>query len=195
MWKFIFWFFVLIPSVIAEPIDFNRGVYDFNGDVTHFKNIINFHLDNPAKTEISLPDSFDNLSIKNGEEILYYNFVNGKAVIDSLNENSEITIEYDTNEFVKDGIFVADFKTPYFSNFAFLEFWINEDYVLKKISPDAREIIKEDGKTKVKWQLQNLEKEIRLFAVFEKKNNWGYFVMPVFTLIVIIYFLINRKKF
>ncbi len=195
MWKFIFWFFVLTPVALAEPIDFNRAVYDFNGDITHFKNVITFHLDNPAKTEISLPDSFDNLTIKNGGKILDYNFVNGKAEIDVLNGNSEIIIEYDTNEFVKDEIFVADFESPYFSNFVFLELWIDDDYVLKKISPDAREIIKEGGKVKVKWQLQNLEKNSRLFAVFEKKNNWGYFVIPVFTLIVIIYFLINRKKF
>ena len=193
MWKFIFWFFVLAPVAIAGPVDFNRAIYDFNGDVTHFKNVINFHLDNSAKIEISLPNSFDNLSIKNNEKILDYDFIDGKAVIDVFG-SSEITIEYDTNEFVKDGSFVADFETPYFSNFAFLEFWFNDNYVLRKISPDARGVIKEDGKVKVKWQLQNLDKGTRLFAVFEKKNNLGYFVMPIFTIIVIIYFLINHRK-
>ena len=44
MWRLIL-FLILVPSVLAEQIDFNRAIFDIDDGNTHLTNVIDFHLD------------------------------------------------------------------------------------------------------------------------------------------------------
>lgn len=195
MWRLILLFLVIVPGVLAEPIDFNRVIFEVDGEKVHLTNIIDFHLDEDIGLEISLPNSFDNLKITSGGEELDYIFRDGKAIVGVGSSTSQIIVEYDTKDFLKENSFVVDFNSPLGTKFVFLEVWIDENYVAEKINPEAREIIKEDGKVKIKWMFEDFNDGKRIVVLFNEKSNLGYFIMPVFALIVIIYLMINRRKF
>ena len=96
---------------------------------------------------------------------------------------------------LKENSFVIDFESFLPSKFLFLEVWVDENYVAEKINPEAEEIIKEDGKIKIKWMFKDFSDNKRIVVLFNEKSNLGYFIMPVFALIVVIYLVINRRKF
>ncbi len=187
-------FLIFAPNVLAEQIDFNRAIVNIENGNVHYINTIDLHLDNSLSFEVNLPANFDNLSIKNGEEKIGYIFRDGKAVLDLDKKINQIIVEYDTKDFLRENSFVIDFESPLVSKFVFLEVWIDERYVPEKIEPEAKEIIKEDGKVKIKWMFKDFKESKRIIVLFNEKNNLGYFVMPVFALIVILYLIISRKN-
>ena len=193
MWRLIL-FLILVPNVLAEQIDFNRAIFDIDDSNTHLTNVIDFHLDKDIGFEINLPSNFDNLSVKSGGENLDYIFRDGKAIVGLSKNTNQIITEYDTKDFLKENKFVMDFESFLPSKFLFLEVWIDENYVAEKINPEAEEIIKEDGKIKIKWMFKDFSDNKRIVVLFNEKSNLGYFIMPVFALIVIIYLAINRRK-
>ena len=193
MWRLIL-FLILVPSVLAEQIDFNRAIFDIDDGNTHLTNVIDFHLDKDIGFEINLPSNFDNLSVKSGGENLDYSFNDGKVIVEINNNTKEIIVEYDTKDLLKENSFVIDFESFLPSKFLFLEVWVDENYVAEKINPEAEEIIKEDGKIKIKWMFKDFSDNKRIVVLFNEKSNLGYFIMPVFALIVIIYLAINRRK-
>src|SRR3989344_5154262 len=185
MWRLIL-FLILVPSVLAEQIDFNRAIFDIDDSNTHLTNVIDFHLDKDIGFEINLPSNFDNLSVKSGGEDLDYSFNDGKVIVE---------IKNNTKDLLKENSFVIDFESFLPSKFLFLEVWVDENYVAEKINPEAEEIIKEDGKIKIKWMFKDFSDNKRIVVLFNEKSNLGYFIMPVFALIVVIYLVINRRKF
>lgn len=186
---------IIIPNVLAEQIDFNRAIFDIDKDNVHLINTLDINLDGDLEFEINLPSNFSNLEIKSGSDGLSYTFRDGKAVA-GLNKNiNQIIVEYDTKNLIKENSFVVDFESPLESKFVFLEVWIDEDYVAERINPEAEEIIKEEGKVKIRWMFKDFNEDKRVIVFFNEKSNLGYFIMPVFALIVVIYLIVSKRRF
>lgn len=193
-WKISVLLLVLLPGVFANQIDFNRAIFDVEEDNVHLTNTIDFHLEDDIGLEINLPTNFDNLIVKSGGDELDYIFRNGKVVVGIGKNTNQIIVEYDTKDYINENSFVVDFSSPLDSKFVFLEVWLDEEYAVEKISPEAKEVRKEDGRVKVIWRFEDLKENKRIVLLFNEKSNLGYFVMPVFALIIIIYLIISRRK-
>ena len=170
------------------------------------ENEIIFHLDKDVNLEIPLPINYDNLVIELAGEIITPEIEDNKIKLNVPKESNMLIVKYKTSDFLEKSsknFFVAEFENPLEATFVFFELKLPEGSVLdkpvdqgKSAYPDPKEITSDGQRIIIKWQLEQVKKndKIAIFVTYKDSGvNLGYFIIPIFTLILIIGYLVLKK--
>jgi len=194
--KLLLVFLLLLPiSLGVAPIDFNVVSYNVVDDKVYVREEIHFHLDGDTEMEILLPEKYNDLSIDSGGERMEYNVENNKAILVLPESVNQLVVEYNTRDFLDNGEFNTEFENQLDARFLFLEVSLPGNSVVKNINPEAREILNEDNRVKVKWREQDVVKgdKSEISLSYSKRSNIVYFVIPALTIVVVVYYFVARK--
>ena len=199
---------VLVPISLAAPVDFNTVRFDIQNNEVFVENEVVFHLDKDEIMEIPLPINYNNLVIELAGEIIAPEIAENKIKLEVPKESNMLLIKYITKDFLeksKKNFFVSEFENPLEATFVFFELKLPEGSVLdkpieqgKSAYPDPKEITSDGQRIIIRWQLEQVEKDSKtaLFVTYKDQgDNLVYFVIPLFTAILILgYFLIKKPK-
>jgi uncharacterized membrane protein len=199
---------VLLPSVIAAPVDFNVVKYDIQGNSVYVKNEISFHLDKDEEIEVKLPVKYTDLNVNLAGDDIFPDVKDNIMNITVPKESNLLIIEYRTKDFLErstKNFFITEFENPLIASFVFFELKLPEGSVLdspvdegKSAYPEPKEVISDGQRIIVKWQKEEVEKgdKTAIFVTYKDgKENVFIFIIPLIGIIgVLVYLLFKKPK-
>ena len=197
---------VLIPITIAAPIDFNSVKYDIQDNYVYVENEIIFHLDKGEEFEINLPIKYEDLSVELSGELINPRIEDNKIKLNIPKESNQLIIKYRTKDFLEESsknFFITEFENPLEATFVFMELKLPEGSALdqpieqgKSAYPEPKQVTSDGQRIIIRWQKENVIEGDRtaIFVTYKDgENNLVYFVLPLFTIILILGYLVLRK--